>query len=147
MKVIFLKQVPRVAKKYEVKDVADGYALNFLFPQKAAEMATEKSLAKLEELRAAHAVEEKVQADLLAKNLDSLKEVVITIDAKANELGHLFASIHKEEIAERLAADAHVNVPIASIVLLKPLKEAGEFTIEVKAGEKTGSFKVVVNAI
>lgn len=147
MKVIFLKPVQRVAKKYEVKDVADGYALNFLFPNQFAEMATEKSMAKLEELRKAHAAEEQVQAELLAKNLESLKEVVLTIDAKANEIGHLFASIHKEEIAERLAADAHVIVPVSAIVLAKPLKEAGEFDIEVKAGDKTGSFKVIVNAI
>lgn len=147
MKVIFLKQVLRVAKKYEVKDVADGYALNFLFPQRMAEMATEKNMTKLAELRSAHESEEKVQADLLAKNLDSLKEVTLTIDAKANEQGHLFASIHKEELVERLAADAHVIVPLSSIVLPRPLKEAGEFHIEVVAGEKKGSFKVVVNAI
>ena len=147
MKVIFLKQVPRVAKKYEVKEVADGYALNFLFPQKAAEMATEKSLAKLEELRAAHATEEKIQEELLAKNLDSLKEVTLFIDAKANEAGHLFASIHKEELVERLALDNHIIVPVASITLAKPIKEVGEHEIDVKAGEKKGSFKVVVNAI
>jgi large subunit ribosomal protein L9 len=147
MKVIFLKQVPRVAKKYEVKEVADGYALNFLFPQKAAEMATEKSLARLEELRKANAAEESVQAELLAKNIESLKEVTLTIDAKANELGHLFASIHKEELVERLAEEAHINVPVGAITLAKPLKEAGEYDVEVKAGEKIGSFKVIVNAI
>jgi large subunit ribosomal protein L9 len=147
MKVIFLKQVPRVAKKYEVKEVADGYALNFLFPQKAAEMATDASMKRLTELKAAHEADEKIQAELLAKNLDALKEITLTIDAKANEIGHLFAAIHKEELAERLSADARVNVPVASIVLPKPLKEAGEFNIEVKAGEKTASFKVIVNAI
>lgn len=147
MKVIFLKQVPRVGKKYEVKEVADGYALNFLFPKQMAEMATEKSMAKLAELRAAHDVEEKVQAELLAKNLESLKEISLAIDAKANEQGHLFASIHKEELVERLAADNHLIIPLSSIVLPKPLKEAGEYNIEVNAGEKKGSFKVIVNPI
>lgn len=147
MKVIFLKQVPRVAKKYEVKDVANGYALNFLFPGNHAEMATEKSLKRLEELRAVHASEEKVQADLLAKNIDALKEVRLVIDAKVNEKGHLFASIHKEELAEQLLQEAHIAVPVSSIVLPRPLKEAGEFDIEVKAGDQTGSFKVVINSI
>lgn len=147
MKVIFLKQVSRVGKKYDVKDVADGYALNFLFPKGMAEMATEKSLARLEELRKAHQAEEAVQAELLAKNIEALKEVTLTIDAKANEKGHLFASIHKEELAELLAKESKLNVPASSIELPRPLKEAGEFDIEVKAGEKTGSFKVIVNAI
>ena len=147
MKVIFLKQVPRVSKKYDVKDVADGYALNFLFPQGIAEMATEKSLARLEKLKEAHVATEKVQADLLAKNLESLKEITLTIDAKANEKGHLFAAIHKDELAALLSEQAKISVPESSIELPRALKEAGEYDIEVKAGEKTGSFKVIVNAI
>jgi len=147
MKVIFLKQVARVGKKYDVKDVADGYALNFLFPQGYAEMATEKSLARLEILKASHVSEEKVQADLLAKNIDALKETVLTIDAKANEKGHLFAAIHKEELAEHLAKETHFAVPVSTIELPRPLKEVGEYTIEVNAGDKKGSFKVVINAI
>ena len=147
MKVIFLKQVSRASKKYDVKEVADGYALNFLFPQGMAEMATEKSLARLEELRKSHAAEEAVQVELLVKNIDVLKEVVLTIDAKANEKGHFFASIHKEELAELLAKESKLNVPASSIELPRPLKEAGEFDITVKAGEKTGTFKVIVNAL
>ncbi len=147
MKVIFLKQVPRVAKKYEVKDVANGYALNFLFPTKAAEMATEKALARLAELKAAHEAEEKVQEELLAKNLESLSGVTVSIDAKANEAGHLFASIHKEEIAEYLEKETNIKVPLSSIMLSRAIKEVGEHTIEVKAGDKSGSFKVLVNAI
>lgn len=147
MKVIFLKQVPRVAKKYEVKDVANGYALNYLFPQKAAEMATDKALARLEELRAAHKAEEQVQADLLAKNIDSLNAVEIMIEAKVNEKGHLFASIHKEDLVEKLFTDAHLTVPLSSIELPRAIKEVGEHSIEVKAGDKSAHFKVIVNAL
>ncbi len=147
MKVIFLKQVPRVSKKYDVKDVADGYALNFLFPQGIAEMATEKSLARLEKLKEANTASEKVQADLLAKNLESLKEITLTIDAKANEKGHLFAAIHKDELAVLLSEQTKINIPESSIELPKALKEVGEYNIEVKAGENSASFKVVVNAI
>ena len=135
-----------MGRKYDVKDVADGYALNFLFPQGFAEMATEKSLARLEQLKAAHQEEEKVQAELLAKNIESLKEVVITISAKANEQGHLFASIHKEEIAERLAKETNMSVPVSTIELPRALKEVGEYEIKVNAGNQTGSFKVEVVA-
>ncbi len=147
MKVIFLKQVARVGRKYDVKDVADGYALNFLFPQGMAEMANEKSLARLEKLKETQVATEKVQADLLAKNLKSLKEVVVTIDAKANEKGHLFAAIHKDELAALLSKQTNIIVPESSIELPKALKEVGEYDIEVKAGESTGSFKVVINAL
>ena len=147
MKVIFLKQVPRVARKYDVKEVADGYALNFLFPKELAEMATDKSMTKLEALRTSHMAEESVQADLLAKNIETLKEVTLMIDAKANEKGHLFAAIHKEEIAELLAKETHLAVPLSSIELPRRIKEVGEYIVEVKAGSVTGSFKVLIGAI
>ena len=48
MKVIFLKDVQRVGTKHDIEEVNDGYALNFLFPNKLAEMATTKSLGDLE---------------------------------------------------------------------------------------------------
>ena len=48
MKVIFLQDVPRVGKKYDVKEVNDGYAMNFLLPRKLVELATPKSIAELE---------------------------------------------------------------------------------------------------
>ena len=48
MKVIFLKDVPRVGKKYDIKEINDGYAMNFLFPQKLAEIATPSAIANLE---------------------------------------------------------------------------------------------------
>ncbi len=147
MKVIFLKHVPAVAKKFDVKDVADGYALNFLFPNNLAERGTESALARVEKLRAENAANQQVQADLLAKNLDSLAVVTIEFSRKANEQGHLFDSIHKEEIVDELAKQGHVNVLTDFIELPKPLKETGEHEITVKVGDKTGSFKVVVNAL
>lgn len=147
MKVIFLKQVNGTAKKFDVKDVADGYALNFLFPQGLAEMATEKALLNLEALKLAHEAEVKVQMDLLAKNLESLANVSIELNKKANEKGHLFDSVHKELIVEELAKQAHINLPPEVLDLEKPIKEVGEHEITVKIGDKTGSFKVVVNAL
>ena len=48
MKVIFLQDVPRVGKRHDIKEVNDGYAMNFLFPRKLAELATSKAIAELE---------------------------------------------------------------------------------------------------
>ncbi len=147
MKVIFLKHVQPSAKKFDVKDVADGYALNFLFPQGLAEMATEKSLARLEKLIQQSAAEGQIQADLLAKNLKSLEAVTIELEKKANEKGHLFDSIHKELLSEELLKQAQLTVPADFIVLEKPLKEVGEHEVTVTVGDKSATFKVVVNAL
>jgi len=147
MKVIFFKSVPSVAKKFDVKDVADGYALNFLFPKELAEMATPEALAKLEEFKKAHESELKIQADLLEKNLGSLKEVVITLSKKANEKGHLFDSIHKDDLVSALKEQAHVDMTAEFIDLSRPIKEAGEHEVSVKVNGQEASFKVVVEAL
>jgi len=147
MKVIFFKSVPSVAKKFDVKDVADGYALNFLFPKELAEMATPEALAKLEKFKKAHESELKIQADLLEKNLGSLKDVVITLSKKANEKGHLFDSIHKDDLISALKEQAHVDMTAEFIDLPRPIKEAGEHEVSVKVNGQEASFKVVVEAL
>jgi len=67
MKVIFLSDVPRVGKKYDTKEVNDGYAMNFLLPRKLAVLATPKALAELEMHKKEIAIEREVQEDLLMK--------------------------------------------------------------------------------
>ena len=70
MKVIFLQDVSRVGKRYDVKEVNGGYAMNFLFPRKLAEPATPKALTALEMRQKEIVVEREVQEDLLIKNLE-----------------------------------------------------------------------------
>lgn len=147
MKVIFFKSVPSVAKKFDVKDVADGYALNFLFPKELAEMATSDALARLDALKAEHAADLKVQADLLEKNLGSLKDVSVTLEKKANEKGHLFDSIHKDDLVSALKEQAHVDIAADFIDLSRPIKEAGEHEVSVKVNGQEATFKVVVEAL
>ena len=68
MKVIFLKDMPRVGKRYDVKNVNDGYAMNFLLPNKIAIIATAKTIAELEIRKKEIQIEREVQEDLLIKN-------------------------------------------------------------------------------
>ena len=87
MKVIFLQDVPRVGKKYDIKEVNDGYAMNFLLPRKLAERATAKAVAQLEMHKKEIVVEREVQEELLMKNLEEIKNKTIVIKAKADEKG------------------------------------------------------------
>src|SRR3989344_6023552 len=145
MRVIFLQDVPRVGKRHEVKDVNDGYAMNFLLPRKLAEVATPKNLAELERRKKEIVVEKEIQAELLEKNLEELKDRIVHIQAKADDKGHLFAGIHKKEIAEALAQE-RMQISEAFIDLEKPLKILGEFEIPVKVGDKKSSFKLIIEA-
>lgn len=147
MKVIFLKDVPRVGKKYDIKEVNDGYALNFLFPQKLAEMATSKAMAELEKRQKELIIEREMQESLLLKNLEAIKGKIITMKGKANEKGNLFSSIHKKEIREELEKQQKIEIGEEFIVLEKPIKEIGEFEIPVEIKHKKSSFKLIVEKI
>ncbi len=146
MKVILNHDIPKVGKKYDVKDVADGYALNFLLPKGMAETATPKAMKKLDGLKATLAVERKVQEDLLAKNLKSLDGVRLEMEEKANDKGHLFAGLHTDQIVPALKKQTGVDVLPEFILLDKPIKELGEHSIEVKVGEKSAKFTLVITA-
>ena len=147
MKVIFLKDVQRVGKKYDIKEVNDGYALNFLFPNKLAEMATTKTMADLEKRQKEIIVEREIQEGLLIKNLEEIKGKTITMRGKANDKGSLFSSIHKKEIKEELEKEHKIEIGEEFIILEKPIKEVGEFEIPIEIKHKKSSFKLVVEKI
>ena len=144
MQVIFLKDVPRVGKKNDIKEVNDGYALNFLFPKKLAEQATTKAILALENRKKDIVLEREVQENLLIKNLEEIKGKVITIISKANEKGSLFSSIHKKEILEAMRAEHRAEINEDFIILDKPIKELGEFEIPIKIANKKSSFKLII---
>jgi large subunit ribosomal protein L9 len=144
MKVIFLQSVSRVGKKHEIKNVNDGYALNFLFPRKLAELATDQAVAKLKQREAEILVEKGIQDELLTKNLEQLKEQVVTMESKANEKGHLFQAIHKKEIVEELSKSHTASIAEDYILIDKPIKEIGEFEIPIKIKDKKSFFKLIV---
>jgi large subunit ribosomal protein L9 len=143
MKVLFLKDVPKIGKKYEVKEVSDGYARNFLFPRKMAEPATKETETKISKMRNEMAEMKKVDEDLLMKNLETLAQTAITMQGKANEKGHLFAAIHKEEIISELRKSG-ISVPAEYIMFGKPIKETGEHLVSFSVGGKQGFFKLTV---
>ena len=144
MKVILLKDVSKIGKKYEVKDVADGHALNFLIPQKSAEAATPGALKRLETKKAEEAVLRAKEEQVLSKNLKEIDGKSIELKRKVNEKGHLFAALHENEVAELIKEKLNVPVSGSYIVFEKPIKESGEHTISVKVGTNTATFKLMV---
>ena len=146
MKVIFLQDVPRVGKRHDIKEVNDGYAMNFLLPRKLAVTATPQTLAELEQRRRTIEIEKKVQEDLLQKNLEEIKDKILHIKSKADEKGHLFSGIHAKEIVAAMHIEHHAEISEESIVLDKPIKQAGEFEIPLKVDTQKSSFKLIVEA-
>jgi len=144
MQVILLADVPKIGRKFDVKDVSDGYAANFLFPRKLAEKATPDRLKRVEEQSKRQAEERRINDELLAGNLASLKNVQVELTAKVNELGHLYQSIHAKEIAQALKDQHRIELDPEFLNLEHPLKEGGEHLIEVEAHGHKGTLKVLV---
>ena len=147
MKVIFLKDVPRVGKRHDIKEINDGYAVNFLFPRGLAKLATPQSLAELERAKKEIVVKREVQEGLLIKNLEEIKNKKITVKAKANEQGHLFSAIHKKEIVDLMQKENKIELSEEVIRLDKPIKEIGEFEIPIEIKNKKSSFKLIIQKI
>lgn len=147
MKVILLADVPKIGKKFEIKNIADGYARNMLFPKKLAEPATKEAEARAGVLKSRAIAEGKVQEELLLKNLHALEGKEIVIKGKANEEGHLFAGVHKPEILKALKEQIHIDVKEEYIDLDKPLKELGEFPLKAHIAGKSAGFKVRIESL
>jgi len=131
MKVVLLKDVENIGKKYEVKEIKAGYARNFLIPQGLAKPATKEVMIWLETQK--EILEKKAEEDLkkiqtFASTLDG-QEVVIPV--KVGEEGQLFESINAQKIAERLK-ELGFEVKKSQIGLPEPIKELGEFPVRVK---------------
>ena len=144
MKVIFLKDVPRVGKRFEAKDVSAGYARNFLIPKKLAEAATPKALSKIEMLRSLHEEKLREQEHRLMSDLQEINDKSIILQEKANEQGHLFAGIHVEELIPHIKKNLNIELRPEHIQLDAPIKELGEHIIPVHVQDKTATFKVIV---
>lgn len=144
MKVIFHKDVAGVGRRFDVKNVADGYALNFLIPKKLAVPATTHELARIEAEKAVEVKKKQALEAQLAKSLKKISAVTITLEEEANDKGHLFKGIHVNELVTALKAQADLEVGADFIVLEKPIKAVGDYKIEVKAGDKSATFILVV---
>jgi large subunit ribosomal protein L9 len=145
MKIIFLKDVPRIGKKYEVKEVANGYGRH-LISVHVAELATPEASARIEKKMLTDASQKKIHSDLLIKNLEDLNGVMVTLRGKANEKGHLFASVHKDEILIELKRSTHLDMHPDYVVLDHPLKALGTYEIPVVIENRRATFKVVIEA-
>ena len=144
MKVILLRDVPKIGKKYDIKEVPDGHARNLLIPKGLVREATEQALREREREVAQRIDEEKLYNALLDKNFDILNSFTLSLFGKVNSQGHLFASIHKDAILKALKDSHHIILEENALMLEKPLKTTGVHEIPVQIKNKKTILKVEV---
>jgi large subunit ribosomal protein L9 len=145
VKVILTQDVPNLGHTGDVKNVATGYARNYLFRQGLAVKASQNAMKEFEHRQAAEARREEkmaAQAEVLAEKLSGL---TLTFEAKAGETGHLYGSITPAAIAEALERESGETFDRRKQVIVEPLREVGEHTVSVRLSKDVvAEIKVVV---
>ena len=144
MKIILLDDVPKLGRRGEVRDVADGYARNYLLPHRLALSATPGNLKNLDSIKARHeqqAARQKSQADQIAQAIEAL---TFAQTRQASDEGRLFGSVGRADIAAFLAQHG-IDVEKRRIALDEPIKTLGEFAVPIRLhGDVTAALKVSV---
>jgi large subunit ribosomal protein L9 len=146
MQVILREDIDKLGKIGDLVKVADGYARNYLVPNKIAIEATPKNLNAMDHARKMVSDRLRKMKKEAAADADNIKALAITIKAKSGEEGKLFGSVTSMDIAEAMKAQG-VIVDKRKIVLDEPIKRLGDFTITVKLhADVTAAFKLTVVA-
>jgi large subunit ribosomal protein L9 len=147
MKVILLKDVKGVGRKFEEKEVSNGHALNFLIPNKLALPATSANAGQIKSLKESSLAHKEALSQKLEEELNKLEGLELSIKVPANSKGHLFASLHKDQIALILKKEKGIEISADSIKLDEPIKELGNFDIKAASGGREAVFKLSVQNI
>lgn len=146
MKVILKDDVPNLGRLGDIKDVAAGYARNYLIPRGLGIAATSKNVAQVEHERRIIEVrlaERRKEAEALAQKVGGL---TVSMPVKVGEDGRLFGSVTAKDLIGALAGQG-VEVDRHAIVLEHPIKSVGNSTVEVNLGHGvTATLKVSVVA-
>lgn len=131
MKVVLLKDIKGSGKRDDIINVSDGYARNFLFPQKLAAEATPGMLKEIQKKRAAQDAREAEQLRQARERAEALKGRVVELQVKCGEKGRLYGSVTSAEIAEALEKQHGIVVDKRKIDIGDPIREVGEREIGV----------------
>lgn len=132
MKVVFIKDVKGQGKKGDVKNVADGYAQNYLIKNGHAVAATDKSIKAIqnEQKKSEQHLETVYQDSLRLK--EALSGATIRIKAKCGKEGRLFGTITTKKIAEELKKQKQLNIDKRKLILTENINSLGVTVLRVK---------------
>ena len=122
MKVILLKDIKGVGKRFEEKEISDGYANNFLIPKKLVMSLSDASIASVKNLKEQEKRVQEKRGEMMSQSISKLKDVKLTTFMKANENGSLFSSLNKKKISELLKKEG-IEIDPEHIKLEEPIKE------------------------
>ena len=143
MKVILLKTVSGLGQKGDVKEVKNGYAANYLLPNKLAQLATDANL-KLHEQKISQREKKKARANRAnSRAAHELDGISITIKAKADESGTLYGSISPKTVLKVLKEQGF-NLKESHIEMDEHIKKIGTSHVILKINDKEAKVQINV---
>ena len=145
MEVILLQDISDLGSKGQVVTAADGYVRNYLLPRKLAEIATAGRVAEVRHRQDENEAKVRRDAERADELAGTLGKTVLTIAAQAGEDGKLFGSVTAADISDAVYNARQVRVDKKKINLTEPIKETGDYMVEIEVhtGVKA-SVKVIV---
>jgi large subunit ribosomal protein L9 len=146
MKVILMTDVPALGHRGETREVANGYARNFLLPRKLAVEATPANLKNVEHLKRQRAKEEHRALEAAKATAARIEVLTLSVTARASEDGRLYGSVSAQDVLEFLEKN-QVPVEKRRIQLDDPIKAVGDYQVPIRLlGDVTASLTVSVAA-
>ncbi|MFC1951398.1 50S ribosomal protein L9 [Chloroflexota bacterium] len=131
MKVIFIQDVPKVANANEVKEVADGYARNFLIPRKLAVVATASEMKKLATHNYAQSQRQERTDSELKELAEQIEKLTLNLAVKVGAEDKIYGAITSSHIAEELAKATGHDIDKRKIEITEPIKKLGDYEISI----------------
>jgi large subunit ribosomal protein L9 len=146
MKVILMTDVPALGERGETRDVANGYARNFLLPRKLAVPATPANLKNVEHLKRQRAREEERAHETAKATAERIEGLTLAVTARASEDGRLYGSVSPQDVVEFLERHK-ISVEKRRVAMDEPIKAVGDYKVSVRLhGDVTAALTVTVKA-
>src|SRR5438874_4044146 len=146
MRVILLQDVDGLGKAGDLKEVANGYARNFLLPRQLAAGATPSLIANRQQRIAAEQRKLEKQAELNRQQSERLSQVTLTFKARVGSQGRLYGSITSQDIAAGLREAEGIVIDRRMIDMPEPIRTTGTFKVPVKIASKLQP-EITVNVV
>ena len=137
MKIILIKDVPNLGKRGQIKEVADGFARNFLIPKNLAVLPNDPRAQVITQEKTTHQAKEKQKQQELNKVAARLDDKTFNFVVKADKKDHLYGSIGPKELSAKIGVDENL--------IHEHFKTLGTFPLEIKINpDKPTKIKIVI---
>lgn len=135
MKVILIKDVPKLGRTGEIKEVNAGFATNFLIKKGLAKLATIDAQKSLESSKKELSAKKERMLTKLSQAKEELERRTFTVKVKTGDKGQIFGGVHEKDIAQAIFQKTKLSFDRSQISAHKGIKQLGEHQIEVKLGQ------------